>query len=193
MQTYETMKHTTWECKSHVVFITKCRKKTLSGQNPVGVGAGFPGTGAAERMRDNRRASDGRSCTQVAFDLTEKFGGAGIGVPEGENADPQSAGVCRAKAELCGTAVLGAWLPGVHGGTGRSRGASLYSGTGEGKSAGWINLMPLYQLRWHRGGSQGDSANMKAEDADWHRWKNWTALPEKFHQMRGRGSLSQMA
>ena len=32
MQTYETLKHTTWNCKYHVVFITKCRKKTLYGQ-----------------------------------------------------------------------------------------------------------------------------------------------------------------
>ena len=32
MQTYETMKHTTWECKYHVVFISKCRKKSLYGQ-----------------------------------------------------------------------------------------------------------------------------------------------------------------
>ena len=32
MQTYETLKHTTWECKYHVVFIPKCRRKTLYGQ-----------------------------------------------------------------------------------------------------------------------------------------------------------------
>jgi len=32
MQTNETLKHTTWECKYHVVFITKCRKKALDGQ-----------------------------------------------------------------------------------------------------------------------------------------------------------------
>ena len=32
MQTYESLKHTTWECKYHVVFIAKCRKKTLFGQ-----------------------------------------------------------------------------------------------------------------------------------------------------------------
>jgi putative transposase len=31
MQTYETLKHTTWECKYHVVFIPKYRKKTLFG------------------------------------------------------------------------------------------------------------------------------------------------------------------
>ena len=29
MQTYESLKHTTWECKYHVVFIPKCRRKVL--------------------------------------------------------------------------------------------------------------------------------------------------------------------
>jgi REP-associated tyrosine transposase len=29
MQTYESLKHTTWECKYHVVFIPKCRRKAL--------------------------------------------------------------------------------------------------------------------------------------------------------------------
>ena len=29
MQIYETLKHTTWECKYHVVFIPKYRRKTL--------------------------------------------------------------------------------------------------------------------------------------------------------------------
>jgi putative transposase len=32
MQTYETLKHTTWECKYHVVFIPKCRRRTLFAQ-----------------------------------------------------------------------------------------------------------------------------------------------------------------
>jgi putative transposase len=29
MQTYETLKHTTWDCRHHVVFIPKCRRKVL--------------------------------------------------------------------------------------------------------------------------------------------------------------------
>ena len=29
MQTYESLKHTTWECKYQVVFIPKCRRKVL--------------------------------------------------------------------------------------------------------------------------------------------------------------------
>jgi putative transposase len=32
MQVYENLKHTTWECKYHVVFIPKCRRKVLYGQ-----------------------------------------------------------------------------------------------------------------------------------------------------------------
>ncbi len=31
MQVYETLKHTTWECKYHIVFIPKYRKKVLYG------------------------------------------------------------------------------------------------------------------------------------------------------------------
>ncbi len=29
MDEYESLSHTTWECKYHVVFIPKCRRKTL--------------------------------------------------------------------------------------------------------------------------------------------------------------------
>ncbi len=32
MQTYESLKHTAWECKYHVVFIPKCRRKALYAQ-----------------------------------------------------------------------------------------------------------------------------------------------------------------
>src|SRR5438132_9386057 len=32
MQTYESLKHTSCECKYHVVFIPKCRRKALYGQ-----------------------------------------------------------------------------------------------------------------------------------------------------------------
>lgn len=32
MKLYETLKHTTWECKYHVVFIPKCRRKVLYGE-----------------------------------------------------------------------------------------------------------------------------------------------------------------
>ncbi len=31
-QSYESLRHSQWECKYHVVFIPKCRRKTLYGQ-----------------------------------------------------------------------------------------------------------------------------------------------------------------
>jgi putative transposase len=41
MQPYEILKHTTWECKCHVVFIPKCRRKTLYAQLRRDLGAVF--------------------------------------------------------------------------------------------------------------------------------------------------------
>ena len=31
MEQYESLNHTKWECKYHVVFIPKCRRKTIFG------------------------------------------------------------------------------------------------------------------------------------------------------------------
>jgi len=41
MQTYESLKHTVWECKYHVVFIPKYRRKALYGQLRRDLGAVF--------------------------------------------------------------------------------------------------------------------------------------------------------
>ena len=41
MQTYETLKHTTWDCKYHVVFIPKYRRKALYAQLRLDLGPVF--------------------------------------------------------------------------------------------------------------------------------------------------------
>src|SRR5258707_15728336 len=43
MQPYESLKHTTWECKYHVVFIPKCRRKALYAQLRRDLGTVFRG------------------------------------------------------------------------------------------------------------------------------------------------------
>ena len=43
MHAYESLKHTTWECKYHVVFIPKCRRKTLYAQLRRDLGPVFLG------------------------------------------------------------------------------------------------------------------------------------------------------
>ena len=43
MDEYESLNHTKWECKYHVVFIPKCRRKTLYLHNPRVALATLPG------------------------------------------------------------------------------------------------------------------------------------------------------
>ena len=41
MDKFESLNHTRWECKYHVVFIPKCRRKTLYGQLRIHLGEVF--------------------------------------------------------------------------------------------------------------------------------------------------------
>jgi len=41
MDKFESLNHTKWECKYHIVFIPKCRRKTLYGQLRVRLGEVF--------------------------------------------------------------------------------------------------------------------------------------------------------
>jgi len=41
MDKYESLNHTVWECKYHIVFIPKCRRKVLYGQLRVHLGEVF--------------------------------------------------------------------------------------------------------------------------------------------------------
>ena len=135
MQTYETLKHTTWECKYHVVFISKCRKKTLYGQIRRELGPVF-----RELARQKEcEIIEGHLMVDhvhMLLSIPPKYSVAQVlGFLKGKNGDPHCSGVCWAEAELCGAAVLGARLLGIDGGSRRSRGASLHSGTGKRRSA----------------------------------------------------------
>ena len=41
MKVYETLRHTTWDCKYHVIFIPKCRRKVVYGQLRMELGTVF--------------------------------------------------------------------------------------------------------------------------------------------------------
>ena len=51
MPDIETLNHTTWDCKYHVVFIPKYRRKALY-HELRGIRGGLPGVGRAEGMSD---------------------------------------------------------------------------------------------------------------------------------------------
>jgi putative transposase len=51
MDEYESLSHTKWECKYHVVFIPKCRRKTLFGQIRQHLGEVFHKLAAQKESR----------------------------------------------------------------------------------------------------------------------------------------------
>ena len=51
MDTFESLNHSVWECKYHVVFIPKCRRKTLYGQLRQHLGEVFRKLAAQKESR----------------------------------------------------------------------------------------------------------------------------------------------
>src|SRR5215471_1506096 len=69
----ENRRHTRWECKYHVVFIPKYRKRSIYGwvRRELGRSSGFS---SAERERSGGGAPDGRPCLHAVVDTTEVLG-----------------------------------------------------------------------------------------------------------------------
>ena len=60
MDDYESLSHSKWECKYHVVFIPKCRRKTLYGELrrvETASWGGAPQIGNAEGVQGRRRSA----------------------------------------------------------------------------------------------------------------------------------------
>ena len=66
MNEYESLSHTTWDCKYHVVFIPKCRRKTLYQELRRHLGEVFRRLAAQKEIEGRRRASDARSRAGIA-------------------------------------------------------------------------------------------------------------------------------
>ena len=95
MQTYETLKHTTWECKYHVVFIAKCRKKVLYGQIRRELGPVF-----RELARQKEcEIIEGHLMVDhvhMLISMPPKYSVAQVmGYMKGKTCDPHRSGVCR--------------------------------------------------------------------------------------------------
>ena len=70
MDEFESLSHTKWDCKYHVVFIPKCRRKTLYGQLRQHLGEVFKRL-AAQKERSYGAAGGGRSAFIVQCEPTE--------------------------------------------------------------------------------------------------------------------------
>jgi hypothetical protein len=54
-ETYQSLSHSKWDCKYHVVFLPKQRRKAIFGQTRRQLGAIFPRAGTTEGVSDHRR------------------------------------------------------------------------------------------------------------------------------------------
>ena len=110
MDEFESLSHSKWECKYHIVFIPKRRRKvnTEASQKDTVRRAeeaprrGVPQIGAAEGESNSRGAHDGRSRAHAHFDSTEVCCVAGGGVHQREKRDSSGPGLWGKEAKLRG-------------------------------------------------------------------------------------------
>jgi putative transposase len=116
MEVYENLKHTTWECKYHVVFIPKCRRKVLYGQLRRDLGEVLRSLAGQKecRVEEGRLMPDH---VHMLLSIPPKYSVSSvIGFIKGKSAIHYCQGVRRAAAQRCGAKLLGTGLLGVNGG-----------------------------------------------------------------------------
>ena len=122
MDKYESLSHTKWECKYHVVFIPKCRRKTLYGDLRRYLGDVF---------RDLARQKESRveeghlmpDHVHMLLAIPPKFAVSQVvGYIKGKSAihlaRVYGEGIWREEAKFCWAAFLGEGLFRFHGGSG---------------------------------------------------------------------------
>src|SRR4029077_18962522 len=112
----ENLRHTRWECKYHVVFISKNRKRSIYGWVRKELGPII--RDLAQQKRSGGGASDGGSCAHAAIDPPEVLGVRGGGVYQGQECHRDRTKVHGSGKELCGAELLGEGILRVHGGAG---------------------------------------------------------------------------
>ena len=86
MDEYESLSHTKWECKYHVIFIPKYRRKVLYGQLRSHLGEVFRRLAGQRESRIEGRASNVRSRAHDDCDPAQVRGLAGHRVHQGKSA-----------------------------------------------------------------------------------------------------------
>src|SRR4029077_7163344 len=96
MGDYESLSHTKWECKYHVVFIPKYRRKVLYGELRQHLGDVFRKLALQKESRIEEPHAG--SCLHDDRDPTEVRGFAGGRLYQGQECDPLSPDVRREEA-----------------------------------------------------------------------------------------------
>ena len=95
MSNYKSLQHTKWECKYHVVFIPKYRKKAIYGELRRHLGEILRRLAGQKESLNRRRAPAAGSCARDDFDTTQVLCGAGDRLYQGEECDTYRAELWR--------------------------------------------------------------------------------------------------
>ena len=115
MDTVESLNHSVWDCKYHVVFIPKCRRKTLYGDLRQYLGEVFRRLAQQKenRIEEGHLLSDH---VHMLIAIPPKYAVAQVvGFIKGKSAINFGAGLRGAREELRRAALLGARVLRIHG------------------------------------------------------------------------------
>ena len=115
MDDYESLSHTTWSCKYHVVFIPKCRRKALYQELRRYLGEVFRKLALQKELK----VEEGHLMpdhVHMLLSIPPKYAVSQVvGFIKGQERDPLGPGLWRAQAQLRGPAFLGPWVLRQHG------------------------------------------------------------------------------
>lgn len=116
MDDYESLSHTKWECKYHVVFIPKCRRKVLYEQLRKPLGEVFHKLA----LQKESRIEEGHLMpdhVHMMIVIPPKYAVSQvIGLIKGKSAIHLARVYGEKRRNFCWAALLGAWLFRVNGG-----------------------------------------------------------------------------
>jgi len=131
MDEYESLNHTKWECKYHVVFIPNCRRRTLYEELRRHLGEVFRKLAQQKesRIEEGHLMSDH---VHMMIAIPPKYAVSQvIGYIKGKSArDPSGAGLRGAQAQFRGSALLGPRILRLDGRPRRSGNSGLHSESG---------------------------------------------------------------
>ncbi len=93
MDENESLSHSKWECKYHVVFIPKCRRRTLYKELRKHLGEVFRRLASQKRESNIGRSLDAGSCAYADFDSAEICGFTGNRLHQREERDSFGTGL----------------------------------------------------------------------------------------------------
>src|SRR5271156_1073434 len=141
MDEFENLNHTKWDCKYHVVFIPKYRRKVLYGELKRHLGPVF------RQLAEQResRVEEGHLMpdhVHMLLSIPPKY--AGGRVHQRQERDSSCASLWRAEARLCRSKFLGTRIFRLDRRSGRNRHQGLHQETGNRRpEVGTIELVAL--------------------------------------------------